>query len=45
MDEPSKPKLVSVLEQNSLEEFVALAQLSAQTFEAERGTKIVYYDS
>jgi large subunit GTPase 1 len=45
MEEPSKPKLVSVLEQNSLEEFVALAQLSAKTFEAERGTNIVYYDS
>jgi hypothetical protein len=41
-DEPtSKPRLVSVLEQNSLEEFVQLAQLSKKTFEAERGAMIV----
>ena len=37
----AKPKLVSVLEQNSLDEFVSLAQLSAKQFEAERGGAVV----
>ena len=41
----SKPKLVSVLEQNSLDEFVQLAQLSSKNFEAERESNIVISDS
>lgn len=40
-----KPKLVSVLEQNSLEEFVQLAQLSSKKFEAERGQNILISDT
>ena len=39
--ESDKPKLVSVLEQNTLEEFVSLAQLSNKQFEAEKGITIV----
>lgn len=41
----SKPKMVSVLEQNSLEEFVSLAQMSSRKFEAERASNIVFTDS
>ena len=37
MEDMKKP-LVSVLEQNSLEEFVQLAQLSSKNFEAERSS-------
>lgn len=37
----SKPQLSSILEQNSLEEFVQLAELSRRNFEAERGGAVV----
>jgi hypothetical protein len=37
----SKPQLSSVLEQNSLEQFIDLAKLSQRNFEAERGGAIV----
>jgi hypothetical protein len=37
IESDKKPKLTSVLEQNSLDEFVSLAQLSKKQFEAERG--------
>ena len=40
-----KKPLVSVLEQNSLEEFVQLAQLSSKNFEAESASQVVFSDS
>ena len=45
METSTKPKLVSVLEQNSLDEFVQLAQLSSKNFEAERQANVVITDS
>jgi len=36
-----RPKLVSVLEQSSLDEFVSLAALSNKQFEAEKGITII----
>lgn len=38
----NRPKLTSILEQNSLEEFMQLAEMSQKTFEAERaGQQVV----
>jgi len=45
MEVATKGPLVSVLEQNSLEEFMQLAQLSSKNFEAERKANVVVYDS
>ncbi len=36
---------MSILEQNSLEEFVQLAQLSKKNFEAERAGQVIFTDS
>lgn len=38
---PEKPKITSIIDQNSLEEFVQLAQLSNKTFQAEKEVTIV----
>ena len=42
MDIPDKPKVMtSIIDQNSLEEFVQLAQLSNKTFTAEKEITVV----
>lgn len=44
LDNPDVPNLGSVLEQNSLDEFMQLAELSRRKFEAERGGAHLVYN-
>jgi hypothetical protein len=38
---PEKPRIMSIIDQNSLEEFVQLAQLSNKTFTAEKEAVVI----